>query len=124
MKTPIHPFLPERWTGVLWLALHSKAAKHTLTALLLAGAGSISQAAELTTVSPKDTGATLVNPDMGWTMHFYSNIPDNYGSKLEPADTLEDFPGLSTVYLRVPCAFLEPEEGRFSRALLDTPAQR
>jgi hypothetical protein len=28
------------------------------------------------------------------------------------------------VYLRVPWAFLEPEEGRFNWALLDTPAQR
>lgn len=78
----------------------------------------------LITVQPADTGQALVNPDMGWTMHFYSNIPENYGSKLEPSDTLEDFPGLSTVYLRVPWAFLEPEEGHFNWALLDTPAQR
>jgi hypothetical protein len=76
------------------------------------------------TVRPEDNGAALVNPDMGWTMHFYSNIPQNYGSKLEPSDTLDDFPGLSTVYLRVPWAFLEPEEGRFNWALFDTPAQR
>jgi hypothetical protein len=76
------------------------------------------------TVRPEDTGQALVNPDMGWTMHFYSNIPDNYGSKLAPSDTLDDFPGLSTVYLRVPWAFLEPEEGKYNWALLDTPAQR
>ena len=57
-------------------------------------------------------------------MHFYSNVVQNYGSKLEPSDTLEDFPGLSTVYLRVPWAFVEPEEGQFNWALLDTPAQR
>jgi hypothetical protein len=76
------------------------------------------------TVRPEDNGKALVNPDMGWTMHFYSNIPENYGSKLDPSDTLEDFPGLSTVYLRVPWAFLEPEEGRFNWALFDTPAQR
>ena len=73
------------------------------------------------TVHPVDNGQALVNPDMGWTMHFYSNIPENYGSKLDPSDTLEDFPGLSTVYLRVPWAFVEPEEGRFNWALLDTP---
>lgn len=76
------------------------------------------------TVRPEDTGLALVNPDMGWTMHFYSNIPRNYGSRLDPADTLEDFPGLSTVYLRVPWAFIEPAEGHFNWALLDTPAQR
>ena len=73
---------------------------------------------------PEDTGEALVNPDMGWTMHFYSNIISNYGSKLEPSDTLDDFPGLSTVYLRVPWSFLEPEEGQFNWSLLDTPGQR
>ena len=41
---------------------------------------------------PSDDGAALINPDMGWTMHFYSNIPKNYGSRLEPSDTLEEFP--------------------------------
>jgi hypothetical protein len=42
------------------------------------------------TVKPADTGEALVNPAMGWTMHFYSNMIDNYGSRLAPADTLED----------------------------------
>ncbi len=76
------------------------------------------------TVYPKDTGIALVNPGMGWTLHFYSNIPSNYGSKLAPEDTLDDFPGLSTVYLRIPWAYLEPQEGQYNWALLDTPAQR
>jgi hypothetical protein len=71
-----------------------------------------------------DTGSALVNPGMGWTMHYYSNIPSNYGSRLEPSDTLDDFPGLSTVYLRLPWAYLEPKEGEFNWAILDTPAQR
>ena len=79
---------------------------------------------EQTVVRPADTGAALVNPGMGWTMHFYSNVPGNYGSKLEASDTLEDFPGLSVVYLRLPWAYLEPEEGQFNWAMLDTPAQR
>ncbi len=76
------------------------------------------------TVRPIDHGRALVNPQMGWTLHFYSNIITNYGSKLAPSDTLDDFPGLSCVYLRVPWSFLEPEEGRFNWSLLDTPAQR
>ena len=78
----------------------------------------------ITTIHPVDTGEPLINPDMGWTFHFYSNQPENYGSKLEASDTLDDFPGLSTVYLRVPWAFVEPAEGKFNWALLDTPAQR
>lgn len=81
-------------------------------------------AQERVTVKPVDSNAALVNPGMGWTMHFYSNVPANYGSKLEPSDTLDDFPGLSTVYLRIPWAYIEPEEGRFNWAILDTPAQR
>ena len=81
-------------------------------------------AQEIVTVSPVDTGEALVNPGMGWTMHFYSNVPKNYGSKLDPSDTLDDFPGLSAVYLRIPWAYIEPEQGQFNWAILDTPAQR
>ena len=78
----------------------------------------------ITVARPSDTGAALVNPGMGWTMHYYSNVPDNYGSHLAAGDTAERFPGVSTVYLRVPWSMVEPEEGRFNWALLDTPAQR
>ncbi|MDR3267661.1 MAG: DUF4832 domain-containing protein [Tannerella sp.] len=74
--------------------------------------------------APEDHGKALINPGMGWTMHFYSNVPQNYGSKLAPSDAVDYFPGLSTVYLRLPWAFLEPEEGRFNWEMLDTPAQR
>ncbi len=76
------------------------------------------------TVRPRDTGEPLVNPGMGWSFAFYSNFIENYGSRLAPADTLDDWPGLSVVYLRVPWSFLEPQEGEFNWALLDTPAQR
>ena len=79
---------------------------------------------ERVVVRPQDTGAALVNPGMGWTLHFYSNLIGNYGSKLAPSDTLDDWPGLSTIYLRVPWSFLEPREGEFNWALFDTPAQR
>ncbi len=82
------------------------------------------QQTERVTVRPEDTGAALVNPDMGWILMFYSNIPQNYGSRLEPVDTVDDWPGLSTVYLRIPWSFVEPEEGSYRWAVLDTPAQR
>ncbi len=90
---------------------------------LLSGVEAI-RAAETVTVAPRDTGQALINPGMGWTMHFYSNVPRNYGSKLTPSDTLDDFPGVSTGYLRLPWAYLEPEEGQYNWAILDTPAQR
>jgi len=91
------------------------------------GAGVMLAAAVLAqagTVRPVDNGQALVNPGMGWTLHFYSNIIQNYGSRLEPADTLEDWPGLSVIYLRVPWSFLEPREGQFNWSLFDTPAQK
>lgn len=81
-------------------------------------------AAFAATVRPADDGRALVNPGMGWTMHYYSNIPRNYGSSLEPGDSAEWFPGCSVVYLRLPWAYLEPEEGKFNWAAIDTPAQR
>ena len=63
-----------------------------------------------------------MNPGMGWTMHYYSNVPAAYGSHLAAGDTADWFPGLSTVYLRIPWSMVEPEEGRFNWAILDTPA--
>ena len=97
---------------------------HQWIPFILLGVTCALQADESVTIRTKDTGAALVNPGMGWTMHFYSNVPTNYGSPLSPADTLDDFPGLSTVYLRLPWAYLEPEEGKYNWAILDTPAQR
>ncbi len=86
--------------------------------------GARSGGAERVIVHPVDHGMALVNPMMGWTFHFYSNIPENYGSKLEPSDRLADFPGLSTIYLRIPWSYLEPEEGVFTWSIVDAPAQR
>ena len=81
-------------------------------------------AAENVVVHPEDTGESLVNPMMGWSLYFYSNIPKNYGSRLAPSDTVDDFPGLSNVYLRLPWAYIEPEEGVFDWSIVDAPAQR
>jgi len=53
---------------------------------------------ETVTVRPADNGAALVNPGMGWVLHYYDNVPAHYGSKLAPSDTLDDWPGLSVIY--------------------------
>jgi hypothetical protein len=79
---------------------------------------------KVTVVHPQDTGAALVNPGMGWVLHHYDNSPFNYGGRLEPSDTVDDFPGVTVVYLRIAWSYLEPEEGRFNWSVLDTPAQR
>jgi len=73
---------------------------------------------------PIDHGEALVNPGMGWVTYFYSNLYQNYGSKLAPSDTVRYFPGMNTVFLRLPWAFIEPEENNFVWEILDTPAQR
>lgn len=97
----------------------------TLVVFLAGGLTAVPESeSERMVARPADTGAALVNPGMGWTLHFYSNLIENYGSKLEPSDTLDDWPGLSVVYLRVPWSFLEPKEGEFNWSLFDTPAQR
>jgi hypothetical protein len=75
-------------------------------------------------VRPADTGKALRNPGMGWVFHHYDNAISKYGTHLEPSDTVDDFPGASVVYLRLAWSYLEPEEGRFNWAILDTPAQR
>lgn len=101
-----------------------KTSRLSCAAALFAAICVTSAAPLRTVVRPADTGEALVNPGMGWTLHYYSNIPENYGSKLDPSDTLDDFPGLSTIYLRIPWSFLEPEENQFNWAVFDTPAQR
>jgi len=84
----------------------------------------LTAAPEPVQVRPADSGAGLANPGMGWVLHYYDNNITNYGSRLAPADTVAEFPGLQVVYLRLAWSFIEPEEGRFEWSIVDTPAQR
>lgn len=80
--------------------------------------------AQTFTASPVDNGSALVNPGMGWMLYYYSNILDNYCSKLEPEDTVDEFEGVGVVFFRLPWVFLEPEKGKFNWEIIDSPAQR
>jgi hypothetical protein len=80
--------------------------------------------ADIVLVQPADPGTALDNPGMGWVFHYYDNSIERYGSRLAASDTVDDFPGLTVVYLRLAWAYLEPEEGRFNWSVVDTPAQR
>lgn len=71
-----------------------------------------------------DDGRVLTNPGMGFTMHYYSNEPHNYGSCIEPGDDMAWFPGCSVCYLRLPWSMVEPDEGVYDWSTIDTPAQR
>ncbi len=95
-----------------------------LVACLLGSATGIGAEEGITTVRPADNGAALANPGMGWVFHYYDNVPAHYGSKLAPSDTLDSWPGLSVIYLRIPWSFVEPAEGHYRWSVLDTPAQR
>ncbi len=98
---------------------------HGATAVVLLAWMPLSLAAQgRTVVRPKDTGAALVNPGMGWVFHHYDNDIVRYGSRLEPSDTVDEFPGVGVIYLRLAWAFIEPVEGRFDWSVVDMPAQR
>jgi hypothetical protein len=93
--------------------------------VLLTSAGGIAQTqGNRVVVQPKDTGVALVNPGMGWQFHHYDNNLRVYGLKLEPSDTVDEFPGVSSIYLRLAWSYLEPEEGKFNWSIVDTPMQR
>ncbi len=76
------------------------------------------------TVHPRDNGAELTNPGMGWALHYYDNLPSHYGSRLAPSDLLPNWPGLAFLYLRIPWSYIEPKENQFNWAVLDTPIER
>ena len=69
----------------------------------------------------KDNGEALVNPGMGFCHYAYAGRLWAYGSKNPAWDTLDWFPGCSTVYMRLLWCDLEPEEGVYRWDILDRP---
>lgn len=104
----------------------SSVKRHLLACFLSAwmGAAGVCSDEETVVVRPEDTGEVLVNPGMGWVLHYYDNVAFHYGGRLAPSDTVDGYPGLAVVYLRIAWSHLEPQEGRFCWSVLDTPAQR
>ena len=76
---------------------------------MLAGVGVAAPAR--TIVRPEATREALINPGMGWVFYHFDNSNWNYGADTPPGDTLDWFPGCSTVYFRIPWRDLEPDEG-------------
>lgn len=100
-----------------------EAAKAVLGALACAAA-LCAFGGERVRCAPVDDGRALANPGMGWQCYYYDNSPANYGRFLEPGDAAEWFPGCSQVYLRFPWSMMEPEEGVFNWAAVDSVMQR
>ncbi|MDR2627935.1 MAG: DUF4832 domain-containing protein [Dysgonamonadaceae bacterium] len=69
-----------------------------------------------------DTIRTLLNPDKGWYHHYMDNSLTNYG--LESEAELDTFPSVHHLFIRIPWAALEPEEGQFRWETIDTIVSR
>jgi hypothetical protein len=39
---------------------------------------------------------------MGWVFHYYDDKLEEYGRQLPKGDTLNDFPGMTVAYMRLP----------------------
>lgn len=90
-----------------------------LFASCLAVIFSLSVSARDIKVSFEDDKSAVVNPGMGFCHYAYAGRLWAYGSSNPAWDTLDWFPGCSTVYMRVLWSDLEPEEGKYRWDLLD-----
>jgi hypothetical protein len=95
-----------------------------LSALYFAVSIQVEAQPERIIVHPRDNGRALVNPGMGWIFHNYDNNITTYTVDLAPSDVVQDFPGVSVVYMRLAWSYLEPQEGRYNWAILDTAMQK
>lgn len=71
-----------------------------------------------------DTAKVCSNPHKGWSIHYFSNSLSQYGKSLAPNDSLPGFPGLNDIYFRLAWSYLEPKEGVYNWALIDTLIQK
>jgi hypothetical protein len=71
-----------------------------------------------------DSTKVCNNPHKGWFIHYYDNGIKRYGNRLSPTDSLPGFPGLNDIYLRLAWAYLEPEEGVYNWAIIDSVINR
>ncbi|MBO4363436.1 MAG: hypothetical protein J5912_03540, partial [Clostridia bacterium] len=69
-----------------------------------------------------DDRRILRNPHKGWYWHYIDNgYPrPNYRRDHDPADHLEDFPGLNHLYLRFDWGDIEKEEGVYDWSYIDS----
>lgn len=69
----------------------------------------------------EDDKTVLKNPHKGWYWHYIDNgyKRDNYRVEHDPADHVEDFPGLHHLYLRYDWGDIEKEEGKFDWSYID-----
>jgi hypothetical protein len=71
-----------------------------------------------------DSTRVCNNPHKGWCIHYYDNGIKEYGNRMAPSDSLSGFPGLNDIYLRLAWSYLEPKEGIYNWALIDSIINR
>lgn len=98
--------------------------KHLLLGAIAGMVLPLAAAPQLRTAEFQDNGEALINPMMGWMYEFYSDTTGNRYPLPDFTDAADDFPGNSTIYMRIPWSSLEPEEGKFTWNVVDAPAQR
>lgn len=96
---------------------------NVISRMFLIGLASSVFAASATTFLPRVTREALVNPGMGWVYYHFDDGNFYYGAETKPGDVLDSFPGMSTVYFRIPWSDIEPEEGKFRWDVIDSVAQ-
>ncbi len=69
----------------------------------------------------EDDRTVLKNPHKGWYWHYIDNgfRRGAYRAEHDPADHLEDFPGLHHLYLRYDWGDIEVEEGKYDWSYID-----
>lgn len=92
----------------------------SLSVLLAVKPVSGQKATDLTT--QWDTVRPLANPDKGWYHHMLDNGVNKY--LISSDNDLKSFTGMDHLYLRLCWAYLEPEEGKFNWAAIDTIIDR
>ncbi len=90
--------------------------------LLVSYSATATFAQKLFTVNPRDNRTGLLNPDMGWYIHYYDNTLSQYGSRLAKGDVLNNWPGMTTCYFRLDWSDLEPQRHQYRWGLIDSVA--
>lgn len=95
-----------------------------LTASILCSCTGVKQTTRFKTDISKrwDTVTTLINPDKGWYHHYMDNSLTGYGIASEAE--IDTFPGMHHLFIRIPWAALEPQQGKFDWQAIDTSVAR
>lgn len=114
-----YPFL----FSVLWF-YHGRVSAQALGTDPEAGAGSYKNRVFFNLERYWDSNKVCNNPHKGWGIHYYDNGIKEYGNRLAPNDSLQGFPGLNDIYLRLAWSFLEPTEGKYNWVVIDSIINR